>query len=108
MVEATQGKSGWTLDWVGFLAGKRETRRYVGDYVLTENDLINATHFNDEIAYGGWSLDDHNPDGFYGTEPNVKTILKAPYAIPYRVVYSKNIDNRDDAGRKEHNYLRGT
>ena len=99
MVEATQGKSGWTLDWVGFLAGKRETRRYVGDYVLTENDLINATPFNDEIAYGGWSLDDHNPDGFYGTEPNVKTILKAPYPIPYRVVYSKNIDNLFFAGR---------
>ena len=99
MVKKTQGKSGWELDWVGFLAGKRETRRYVGDYVLNENDLIEAKPFDDEIAYGGWSLDDHNPDGFYGIEPNVKTLLAAPYAIPYRSIYSKNIDNLFFAGR---------
>ena len=99
MVKTTGGKSGWTLDWVGFLAGKRETRRYVGDYVLTENDLLNSKKFDDEIAYGAWSLDDHNPDGFYGTEPNVKTLLNAPYAIPYRSVYSKNISNLFFAGR---------
>ncbi|MBE5734734.1 MAG: FAD-dependent oxidoreductase [Clostridiales bacterium] len=99
MVKQTQGKSGWKLDWVGFLAGKRETRRYVGDYVLNENDVINATPFDDEIAYGGWGLDDHNPDGFYGTEANVNTVLNAPYPIPYRSVYSKNIDNLFFAGR---------
>ena len=95
MVKKTEGKNGWTLDWVGFLAGKRETRRYVGDYVLNENDLLESKPFDDEIAYGAWSLDDHNPDGFYGTEPNIKALLKNPYAIPYRCVYSKNIDNTE-------------
>ncbi len=99
MVKKTEGKNGWTLDWVGFLAGKRETRRYVGDYVLNENDLLESKPFDDEIAYGAWSLDDHNPDGFYGTEPNIKALLKNPYAIPYRCVYSKNIDNLFFAGR---------
>ena len=99
MVKQTGGKNGWTLDWIGFLAGKRETRRYVGDYILTENDLLESTPFKDEIAYGGWGLDDHNPDGFFGTEPNTYTYLKSPYAIPYRSVYSKNISNLFFAGR---------
>lgn len=89
----------WSLDWVGFLAGKRETRRYVGDYVLTANDLLNSSEFNDEIAYGGWSLDVHYPKGLYAQRPNVHYHLKKPYAIPYRCVYSKNIDNLFFAGR---------
>lgn len=100
MVKNTKGKSGYTLDWVGFLAGKRETRRYIGDYVLTENDLIESKKFDDEIAYGGWSFDDHNPDGFNGDNPyRIKIIPKKPYAIPYRSVYSKNINNLFFAGR---------
>ena len=98
-VNATDNKSGWTLDWAGFLAGKRETRRYVGDYVLTSDDILNNTPFDDEIAYGGWSLDDHNPDGFYGTEANTHYYLDNPYAIPYRCLYSKNIENLFFAGR---------
>ncbi len=89
----------WSLDWIGFLAGKRESRRYVGDYVLTANDLENSTYFEDEIAYGGWSMDDHNPEGIYGKEPNVHYFLRKPYAIPYRCVYSKSIDNLFFAGR---------
>lgn len=100
MVKSTKGKSGYTLDWVGFLAGKRETRRYVGDYVLTENDLLESKKFDDEIAYGGWSFDDHNPDGFEGDSPyRIKFVPKSPYAIPYRSVYSKNINNLFFAGR---------
>lgn len=89
----------WSLDWVGFLAGKRETRRYVGDYILTANDLLDSVEFDDEIAYGGWSLDVHYPKGLYAKRPNVHYHLKKPYSIPYRCIYSQNIDNLFFAGR---------
>lgn len=88
-----------SLDWVGFLAGKRETRRYVGDYVLTANDVMDSTPFSDEIAYGGWSIDNHYPQGLYATEPNIHYYPKKPYAIPYRGIYSENIENLFFAGR---------
>ncbi|MGI6768786.1 MAG: FAD-dependent oxidoreductase [Bacilli bacterium] len=54
------------IDFIGFLAAKRESRRMKGDYVMTANDIINRTVFPDEVAYGGWPLDDHNPYGFDG------------------------------------------
>ena len=98
-VKSTDNKSGWTLDWASFLAGKRETRRYEGDYVLTSDDLLASSPFPDEIAYGGWSIDDHSPDGFYALSPNRNFYLDKPYAIPYRCVYSKNVDNLFFAGR---------
>ncbi len=90
----------WELDWVGFLAGKRESRRYVGDYILTENDMENSEIFHDEIAYGGWGMDDHNPAGIATREPpNIDYLLSKPYGIPYRCIYSSNIVNLFFAGR---------
>lgn len=90
----------WELDWVGFLGGKRENRRYIGDYVLNQNDIDNATVFLSEVAYGGWTMDDHHPAGFNTTEPpNHHHKISAPYAIPYECLYSKNIDNLFFAGR---------
>ena len=62
------GMENWDLDWVGFLPGKRESRRYVGLYTMTEQDIISGGHFEDEIAYGGWQLDDHFPGGFYAPQ----------------------------------------
>ena len=47
------------LLWVGYVAGKRENRRLIGDYVLTQNDIYQQTIFPDSVAYGGWSIDDH-------------------------------------------------
>lgn len=90
----------WELDWVGFLAGKRETRRYAGDYTLTQNDILSARPFPDEVAYGGWSMDDHNPLGMATKEPsNIHYPVENPYPIPYRCLYSKNISNLFFAGR---------
>lgn len=86
------------LDFIGMLPAKRESRRMLGDYVLTGNDLINRTVFDDEIAYGGWPMDDHNPDGIDGTISNYYVHLK-PYGIPFRCLYSKNIKNLMFAGR---------
>lgn len=97
------GKENWDLEWVGFLPGKRESRRYIGDVIMTEHDVVSGGHFDDEIAYGGWPLDDHNP---YGMEKNpnsnvasISIPLDAIYGIPYRALYSKNIENLMFAGR---------
>ena len=49
---------------MGILPGKRESRRYVGDYIMTQHDVRAEGRFDDLIAYGGWSMDDHNPLGF--------------------------------------------
>ena len=94
------GADNWELDWVGFLPGKRESRRYRGQYVLTENDILNEGRFEDIIAYGGWTMDDHDPAGFNADgPPNIFHLAPAPYGIPYRVLYSNNIENLFFAGR---------
>jgi len=97
------GAENWELDWIGFLPGKRESRRYVGDYIMTQNDVVNARIFDDTVAYGGWQIDNHLPGGFNmsGKSENhlQKLRLKEPYGIPYRSLYSKNIDNLMFAGR---------
>lgn len=90
----------WDIEWIGFLPGKRESRRYVGDILLTQNDVRAEGKFNDLIAYGGWTMDDHNPEGFKTTEPpTTYHSAPSPYGIPYRCLYSKNIDNLMFAGR---------
>ena len=90
----------WDLDFLGFLPGKRESRRMVGEYILTQRDISDGVVFPDEIAFGGWPLDDHFPGGFYhkGT-PNTDIATPAPYSIPYRTLYSANVDNLFFAGR---------
>jgi hypothetical protein len=90
----------WILDWVGFLPGKRESRRYVGDYILNQNDVRAEGKFHDLVAYGGWTMDDHHPAGFhYLGFPNVFHPAPSPFGIPYRCLYSKNIENLYFAGR---------
>lgn len=79
---------------------KRETRRLIGDYVLTQNDC-HGTSFDDAISYCGWPLDVHNPRGIYsGAEGPYYSNSSVPITgIPYRCIYSKNIDNLLMAGR---------
>lgn len=90
----------WELEFLGFLPGKRESRRLVGEYVLTQTDISADTLFPDTVAYGGWPLDDHFPGGFFHKGvPNTDFATPAPYGIPYRTLYSKNVDNLFFAGR---------
>ena len=94
------GADNWELEWVGFLPRKRESRRYVGDYTLSQKDVESGGKFADIAAYGGWSMDDHNPAGFrHEGEPTIYHDAPSPYGIPYRCFYSKNIENLFFAGR---------
>ncbi len=97
------GADNWELDFIGFLPGKRESRRYVGDYVLTQQDVEAGRQFPDEVAYGGWQIDNHLPGGFAmsgaGEGHLQKKRLTEPYGIPLRSLYSKNVANLMFAGR---------
>ncbi|NQU44657.1 FAD-dependent oxidoreductase [bacterium] len=91
----------WTLDWMSFLPGKRENRRFVGDYIMNQNDVRADGRFDDLVAYGGWPMDDHHPDGFYSGEnkPTIFHPAPSPFGISYRCLYSNNIENLFMAGR---------
>lgn len=90
----------WALEWVGSLPGKRESRRYVGDHILTQNDVRDGGRFEDVVAYGGWSMDDHHPAGiYYPGKPTLFHPAPSPYGIPYRSLYSRNVPNLLFAGR---------
>ena len=94
------GMENWELEWIGFLPGKRESRRYVGPYVLTQQDLEEGHTFPDAVAFGGWTMDNHNPKGFqYMGYSSHHIAVKVPYQIPFRSLYSKNVPNLLFAGR---------
>lgn len=102
----------YALDWIGQVPGKRESRRIMGQYLMTEHDPQNKTVFPDEIAFGGWFLDLHTPGGLLAptSEPtsaeeynpssaySTKSYV-GPYGIPLRILISKDIDNLMMAGR---------
>lgn len=90
----------WELEFVGYLPGKRESRRYVGDHIMTQNDVSSEGRFDDIVAYGGWTMDDHHPGGINTKEkPNIFHPAPSPFGIPYRCLYSVNIENLWFAGR---------
>ena len=93
----------WALEWIQFLPAKRESRRYIGEHVLTQHDIEAAGPFDDVVAYGGWTMDDHNPAGFHSIKihapVNIHHETPSPYGIPYRSLYSQNISNLMFAGR---------
>jgi hypothetical protein len=91
----------WALSWVGMIPGKRESRRLTGDYIMKQDDIQNPKMFTDRVAYGGWPLDDHPPEGMNSTgiAPFRSIKLAGPYSIPFRSLYSKNIKNLLMAGR---------
>jgi hypothetical protein len=94
------------LQWVAYIAGKRESRRLVGDYILCESDLVDHKVYPDGTAPTSWTIDLHYPDPentkqFPGAE--FKSIAHhtpiQPYPIPFRCLYSINIPNMLMAGR---------
>jgi len=95
------GAENWALEWFGFLPGKRESRRFVGQYTLTQNDVMESTPFNDAIAYGGWFIDTHPPGGVDEPDRPPCTQERVPrlYDIPLRACVSDEIPNLMFAGR---------
>ena len=94
------GMENWELEWIGFLPGKRESRRNEGAYVLTQQDLEEGHTFRDAVAFGGWTMDNHNPKGFqYMGYSSHHIAVKVPYQIPFRCLYSRNVPNLMFAGR---------
>ncbi|HTF19292.1 MAG TPA: FAD-dependent oxidoreductase [Chryseolinea sp.] len=89
-----------TLEWVGTIPGKRESRRFIGDYLLTQQDIVEQRTHSDAVAFGGWSIDLHPADGVFSEKPGCNQWHgKGIYQIPYRSYYSKNIKNLFIAGR---------
>lgn len=95
------------LGWVAYLAGKRESRRLMGDYILKEDDILKNVFHEDASFATTWSIDLHFPDSanhvsFPGREFKSSTIhrrLSGPYDVPYRCLYSRNVNNLFMAGR---------
>ncbi len=94
------------LGWVAYISGKRESRRLMGDYILKQDDVTRYVLPEDGTAAMSWPMDLHYPDPrnsefFPGRE--FKTINRNtnihPYPIPYRCLYSRNVDNLFMAGR---------
>ena len=91
----------YALEWVGALPGVRESRRLVGDYLLSETDILEHKIFEDAVCYGGWCVDLHAPHGLldFNLLPSDCNFYDGVYTIPYRSYYSKNIKNLYMAGR---------
>ena len=94
------------LAWVAYVVGKRESRRLLGDYILTQRDLDERKIQPDGTCVTTWTIDQHYPwpeshTGFGGepflAESRNKRIW--PYPIPYRCFYSRNVRNLFMAGR---------
>lgn len=89
-----------TLEWVGTIPGKRESRRFEGDYMLTQKDVVDQRPHFDAVSFGGWALDLHPAEGVFGDQPGcTQWHSKGVYQIPYRTMYSKNIKNLFLGGR---------
>lgn len=90
------------LTWVGSLPSRRESRRFIGDYIHSERDLTSYKNFKDAVAFGGWGIDEHNPGGMENIHMAPTTFhahFDEVYQIPFRSLYSKNIPNLLFAGR---------
>ena len=98
------------LTWVAYIGGPRESRRLMGDVVLTEEDIVAKKDFPDGCVPSTWSIDLHYPKEQYAKKyPGNPFISKAVhgrgvdrsygYPVPYRCFYSRNIDNLFMAGR---------
>jgi hypothetical protein len=97
----------WKLSWCAYVAGKRESRRLVGDHVLNELDIKAKKLYPDGCVTTTWSLDLHSPTAvnsqyFPGEEFRSRVAGGggiAPYPVPFRCLYSKNVANLLMAGR---------
>ena len=94
------------LKWVAYNAGRRESRRLLGDFILDQNHLRNKDFQPDGTCATTWTIDLHLPktarESKFEGEPYQSNSLNEkiwPYPIPYRCLYSRNVPNLFMAGR---------
>ena len=98
------------LNWVAYIAGKRESRRLLGDVVLTAEDLRDGRVFEDGCFPCTWGIDTHHPHPAYADGHDGEEFIAdytrgegyeydGPYWVPYRCLYSRNVSNLFMAGR---------
>lgn len=94
------------LAWVAYVGGKRESRRLLGDVILTQQDIESQRAFPDAAVTATWSIDLHVPEPKHAAQfpgEEFRSVAsfgkKAPYAVPYRCFYSRNVENLFMAGR---------
>ncbi len=98
------------LTWVAYIGGPRESRRLMGDVILTEDDIVSKRDFNDGFVPSTWSIDLHYPKEQYAEKfpdnPFISIAVHGKgvdrnygYPVPYRCFYSRNIENLFMAGR---------
>ncbi len=94
------------LEWVAYNAGRRESRRLMGDFIVTENDILDRVVQPDGTCPATWTIDLHYPlpaekTGYQGEPYKSYSTGKWiwPYAVPYRSLYSRNVPNLLMAGR---------
>ncbi len=99
----------YVLDWVGMVPGKRESRRLMGDVIVTEHDCHEDSHWPDAVCYAGWYIDLHIGGGILNKEEpgergDVDEHYRSwrripPFTLPLRAMYSRNVENLWMAGR---------
>jgi hypothetical protein len=95
------------LGWSAYISGKRESRRLLGDVILTKDDLLSGKVYSDGCVPTSWDIDLHLPAPQYVDEhgddafisKDYHTDYKRPYWLPYRCLYSRNVENLFMAGR---------
>jgi hypothetical protein len=89
-----------TLEWMGTIPGKRESRRFMGDFILAQKDIVSQSVHDDAVSFGGWAIDLHPADGVFSAQPGcTQWHAKGVYQIPFRSMYSRNIGNLFLTGR---------
>jgi hypothetical protein len=87
------------LDWVPFIAGKRESRRLMGDHIVTQQDMTGGAYFEDAVGTTDWGIDLHFETATSYLSGYAKTNIASPCYFPFRSLYSRNIPNLMMAGR---------
>lgn len=88
------------FQWMAYVAGKRESRRLLGDYVLKQQDLRDGIYFDDAVMTTDWGMDLHYETATSYRSSYTKYSVKNGKAFfPYRVLYSRNVPNLFMAGR---------
>lgn len=86
------------FSFLPYIAGKRESRRLLGDYLVTQSDVVNGVYFEDAVGTATWGIDLHYPTATSYLSTYTSTAV-ARWYYPFRSLYSRNVPNLLMAGR---------